>query len=88
MLDLSDTFTMRYPVALQRDDDGTVMVTFPDFSGTTSGRDRGEALQRAAAFLIDAMRIYRAKGWPIPRPAVRDGDHVLVPVPLPDDPFG
>ena len=57
-----------YSVTLTPDDDGTVVVTFPDFPGATYGRTEAEALARAADFLADAVAIYASLGEPVPPP--------------------
>ena len=57
-----------YPFTLT-DDDGTVLVTFPDFPGATYGRTRAEAIERACAFVADALVIYLALHLPLPPPS-------------------
>jgi predicted RNase H-like HicB family nuclease len=73
--------TMRYPFTLTDDDDGSVMVTFPDFPGATYGRTREEAVQRARAFVADAVAICLALDQALPAPAPNATDqHVVVAV--------
>ena len=59
---------MRHPFTLT-DDDGDVLVTFPDFPGATYGRTEAEAIERARAFVADALVIYLALNLPLPPPA-------------------
>ena len=59
---------LAYPIALE-DDDGTVLVTSPDFPElTTFGEDRDEAVARAVHALEGAIagRIHDRKDVPIP----------------------
>lgn len=59
---------LSYPIELQ-DDDGTVLVTSPDFPElTTFGDDRDEALVRAVGALEEAIaaRIHDADDIPTP----------------------
>jgi predicted RNase H-like HicB family nuclease len=74
--------TRRYPFTLTDDDDGSVMVTFPDFPGATYGRTREEAVHRARAFVVDALAIYEALDQAPPAPtAIATDQHVVVAVP-------
>lgn len=64
-----------YAVNLE-DDDGTVLVTAPDFPElTTFGDDRDEALMRAVDALAEAIaaRIYDRKDIPRPTPIEANG---------------
>lgn len=59
---------LSYPIALE-EDDGTVLVTSPDFPElTTFGEDRDEALSRAVDALEEAIaaRIHDRKDIPAP----------------------
>ena len=59
---------LAYPIALE-DDDGTVLVTSPDFPElTTFGEDRDEAIARAVHALEEAIaaRIHDRKDIPTP----------------------
>ena len=59
---------LTYPIALE-DDDGTVLVTSPDFPElTTFGEDRDEAVARAVHALEEAIaaRIHDRKDIPAP----------------------
>jgi antitoxin HicB len=60
---------LRYPVQLSRDDDGTFMVTAPDFPEvTTFGIDESDALRRAADAVATAIqgRITDRQEVPVP----------------------
>ena len=73
---------VHYPVHLERDDNGTVLVSFPDFpEAHTFGTDRADALAHAADALATIVAAYRAEGRPIPSPSAAPA---LPRVPLPD----
>jgi len=58
-----------YSVRLEPDDNGTVLVTFPDVpEAITFGEDKADALRRAAEALEAALSIYMDKGEEIPKP--------------------
>lgn len=60
---------LRYPVALERDDNGTVLVSFPDIpEAHTFGDTREEALMRAVDALLTALEARIADREPIPTP--------------------
>ena len=68
---------LHYPVSLQ-DDDGTVLVTSPDFPElTTFGDDRQEALARAANAFEEAIAARIAAKHDIPEPSA-GGTRVMV----------
>jgi antitoxin HicB len=63
---------LAYPVDLQPDSNGTLLVTFPDFpEGTTWGEDESDALLRAVDALetVLAARIDDREQIPQPSPA-------------------
>jgi antitoxin HicB len=69
---------MEYPVSFQRDDNGTVLVTFPDFpEAQTFGDDRDEALARAQDALATVLDAYIKDRRPIPMPSEIDGAKVV-----------
>jgi antitoxin HicB len=73
----------RYPVKLTPDDNGTILVTFPDVpEAVTFGGTRRDALKRAAQALEAALKIYidDRKEVPIPRATRRHGPLVVLPV--------
>src|SRR5262245_43573668 len=70
---------LRYPVALKKDSNGTLLVTAPDFPElTTFGADRADALARAEdaiATVIQGRISDRAK---IPKPSAARRGHFHV----------
>lgn len=74
---------MTYPVILERDADGNVIVAFPDFpEAHTFGDDVDEALVRAREALVTIIDAYIRDRQPIPEPSrTRAGWHdVRLPV--------
>ena len=58
-----------YPVRLSHDEDGRVLVEFPDFPfAVTDGADVSEALTQASDCLEEALAFYITEGEPIPEP--------------------
>ena len=63
---------MDYPVTLTPDDNGTVLVTFPDVDGAvTFGDTIDEALARAPDALATILEAYIKDRRPIPPPSTR-----------------
>ena len=61
---------MTYPVRLERDDRGAVLVSFPDIpEALTEGATEGEALAEAQDCLIAALGGYMDDRRDIPRPS-------------------
>lgn len=61
---------MRYPIDLAPDDNGTLLVTSPDFPElTTFGEDEADALRRAQGALVALLMAYWDDGRAIPRPS-------------------
>ena len=59
---------VRYPVVLEPDDNGTLMVTFPDFpEAQTFGEDRDDALARASDALATIVDGYIRSRRPLPK---------------------
>ena len=59
-----------YPVTLRRDDNDTILVTFPDFpEAATFGDDREEALARAVDALETIIEAYIRDRQRIPKPS-------------------
>jgi antitoxin HicB len=59
-----------YPITLTPDEDGRVVVTFPDVKGaSTDGADEAEAIANAADSLIAALIVHMTLRQPIPRPS-------------------
>lgn len=64
-----------YPVVLAPDDNGTVMVTFPDFpEAQTFGDNREEALTYASDALATIVDGYIRARRPLPQPSAITGD--------------
>jgi antitoxin HicB len=73
---------VNYPVILIPDDNGTILVTCPDFPEvTTFGEDREDALQRAADAVEEALaaRIAHREEIPAASPA-RERPRVVLPL--------
>jgi antitoxin HicB len=72
---------LRYPVKLERDTNGTVLVSFPDVpEAHTFGDDREEALSRAVDALETAFISYMEDRRTIPRPSpTKRGPRVALP---------
>jgi antitoxin HicB len=59
-----------YPFTLTPDEDGRLVVAFPDVKGaSTDGADEAEAIANASDCLIAALVAYMALREPIPRPS-------------------
>jgi antitoxin HicB len=71
---------LRYPVKLESDNNGTILVTFPDVpEATTYGDDEAEALMRAADALETALAMYIEDRQRIPAPShVKRGQRYVV----------
>jgi len=72
---------MDYPVTLERDDNDTILVSFPDFpEAHTFGQDEVDALVRAKDALATVLEAYIKDRRPIPSPSVRPQlDCIAVP---------
>lgn len=72
---------LAYPVDLTADDNGTILVTFPDFPEAHSfGEDRDEALVRAVDCLEAILGAYISDRRDIPRPSpARRRPSVILP---------
>ena len=71
-----------YPCQLTSDEDGSLVVTFPDVpEAVTGGRDRSEALAMAEDALATALAGYVHEKWDIPSPSEANEGQVAVPVP-------
>ena len=63
-----------YPVELTRDDNGTLLVTFPDIpEAITFGEDETEALLMAEDALLVMLSAYMDDRQPIPEPSPLNG---------------
>lgn len=76
------TTTMEYPVVLERDDNGTVLVSFPDFPEVhTFGEDETDALAHAVDALATGIDAYVKDRRDIPLPNAKVTAHrVTLPV--------
>src|SRR5581483_6294649 len=72
---------LRYPVKLERDTNGTILVSFPDVpEAHTFGEDREDALARAEDALETALMGYMVDRQPIPKPSPsKRGPFIVVP---------
>lgn len=69
-----------YPVELSEDDNGTILVTFPDVPGAvTFGEDRADALARAADALETMLAALVLDRADIPTPSPLDGRPSVTP---------
>lgn len=65
---------MNFPVELSADDNGTILVTFPDIpEAVTYGEDRDEALVNAVDALETALSAYIVDRRDIPAPSRAEG---------------
>jgi antitoxin HicB len=72
---------VRYPVVLEPDDNGTVMVTFPDFpEAQTFGDDEADALTRASDALATIVDGYIRARRPLPMASDGQGFAELSPL--------
>ena len=61
---------MKYPVILQPDDNGTLLITCPDLPEVTSwGENTADALRYGAKAIEEALAARAAHGEPIPLPS-------------------
>ena len=65
---------MKYPVSLEPDDNGTILVTFPDIPEAIScGVDEVDALAHAEDALVTAVSIYIQDRRDVPKPSAPAG---------------
>ena len=70
---------MRYPIRLNRDNDGTYLATSKDFPElTTFGKDREDALRHAVDALEEAIAARIARREEIPHPS-KGRNYVFLP---------
>jgi len=76
------TTAMEYPVVLERDDNGTVLVSFPDFPEVhTFGENEADALAHAIDALATGIDAYVKDRRDIPLPSAKPTQHrVTLPV--------
>jgi antitoxin HicB len=69
-----------YPVTLTPDDNGTVLVTFPDVpEAITFGADADEALLQAVDALESALAFYVGDRGPLPKASAANGRPTVRP---------
>ena len=72
-----------YPVELQKDDNNTFLVTFPDFpEAATFGETKEDALFHAEDCLEEVVSGYMAAKKDIPKPSVAKGRSMVSLTPL------
>jgi antitoxin HicB len=72
-----------YPITLTPDEDGRLVVAFPDVKGaSTDGADSAEAIANASDSLIAALIGYITLRQPIPRPSPARGRSTITLPPL------
>jgi antitoxin HicB len=73
---------LRYPVVLERDDNDTLLVSFPDIpEAHTFGDDETDALERAKDALVTALEARIRDRESIPKPSSIAKGMASVPVP-------
>jgi antitoxin HicB len=78
-----ETTPLTYPARLEPDEEGSYVVTFPDFGcGVTQGDSRDEALALAADLLETMVANYMAEDWDLPDPSAADGRPLVALAPL------
>ena len=76
-------FTLAYPAAFRRDEQGRSVVSFPDFPRAhTDGSDANEAMEEAIDCLGNSIAFAMAGRADIPKPSRPKRGQKLVPVPL------
>jgi antitoxin HicB len=71
---------LAYPIKLSRDDNGTILVRFPDIpEAITFGEDESDAQRRAIDALESALSVYIAGRRPLPRPSPARGRPLVSP---------
>lgn len=69
---------LQYPLSLEKDDNGTLLVGFPDIPAVHSvGDDVEDALANALDAFETAFDLYVESGRPMPLPGAALGQHSL-----------
>lgn len=77
-----DTHMLSYPISLKPDDNGTLLVTFPDVpEAITVGNDEEDAKVQALDALEAALEIYFAEKRSIPMPSKAKRGQPVVSLP-------
>ena len=76
-------FTFAYPAVFRRDEDGRLLVSFPDFPAAhTDGANSNEAMEEAIDCLGSAIAFAMADKAEVAKPSRLKPRQKLVPVPL------
>jgi antitoxin HicB len=76
-------FTFAYPAIFKRDEDGRVVVSFPDFPNAhTDGADANKAMEEAIDCLGSSIAFVIADKAAVPKPSRPKRGQKLVPVPF------
>src|ERR1700693_1590008 len=76
-------FTFAYPAVFSRDEDGRLLVSFPDFpTAHTDGADATEAMEEAIDCLGSSIAFAMVDKAIVPKPSSPKRGQKLVPVPL------
>jgi antitoxin HicB len=76
-------FTFAYPAVFKRDEDGRLLVSFPDFPRAhTDGADANEAMEEAIDCLGSSIAFAMADKAQVSKPSRLKRGQKLVPVPL------
>lgn len=74
--------SLKYPVKLTPDENGTIIAEFPDIPGAiTVGQDKANALEWAQDALLVMLSGIIEKHRPIPRPSPSDPGQPIIEVP-------
>ena len=74
---------LHYPAIFRRDEEGRILVRFPDLLGAvTDGADATEAMAEAIDCLGSYLSISMTRKEPIPAASPAKPRHKLIPVPL------
>lgn len=75
-------FEFIYPATTSTDEDGRILITFPDVHGaTTDGADLDEALSEAQDCLAEAIAAAMVAGEALPVPSKPERGQVSLPLP-------
>src|SRR6266478_3042172 len=76
-------FTFAYPAVFSRDDDGRLLVSFPDFpTAHTDGADANEAMREAIDCLGSSIAFAMTDKVDVPKPSRVKRGQKIVPVPF------
>ena len=79
---MNTAYRFAYPAVLSRDEDGSVIVEFPDIpEARTNGRDETDALEQATDALIVALSTYIDEGRALPLPSRPHRTQAVVALP-------